>query len=436
MTQKLPPRRSSPTDKRKSSSSTRSKPAASSSRSSSGSRSSSSFKMPDMPKLKVPGRGRSSTAGFIVTAIIVLCVACGVGALLLNEGLGDDETTTRAPITPGSTRSTSTELPTRTSDAAAADWYSIYFTDAECLDEEERGEGLDSYIAETISQAEESVDIAVFELDSEPIVEALIELEEQGIPVRVVIDTDYEGESSINRLRRNGISVITDDRSAFMHNKFTVIDQRYVWVGSMNYMPNDIYCNNNNLVWFDSEALAANYTTEMDEMYNERSFGPRSAVNTPSEQLTIGGVSVENYFAPETEVAPLIGDLIGQAQNEILFMAFSFTHEDVGEAMLEMAEAGVKVQGVFERTGSDQSFSYYTIMNEENVPGVEIRQDGNPRIMHHKVIILDRQTVIFGSFNFTGNANDSNDENIVVVHDPTFASFFVEEFFWVWEQGQ
>lgn len=434
MTQKPPPRRSNPTDKSKRSSSTRSKPA-SSSRSSS-SRSSSSFKMPDMPKLKVPGRGRSSTAGFIVTALIVLCVACGVGALLLNEGLGDEETATRAPITPGSTRTTGDVLPTRTDDAAAADWYAVYFTDAECPDEEERGEGLDSIIAETISQAEESVDIAVFELDSEPIVEALIGLEEQGIPVRVVIDTDYEDESSINRLRRNGISVVTDDRSAFMHNKFTVIDQRYVWIGSMNYMPNDIYCNNNNLVWFDSEELAANYTTEMDEMYEERSFGPRSTVNTPAEQLNIGGVAVENYFAPEIEVAPIVGDLIRQAQNEILFMTFSFTHEDVGEAMLEMAEEGVTVQGVFETTGSDQSFSYYTIMNEENVPGVEIRRDGNPRIMHHKVIILDRQTVIFGSFNFTGSANDSNDENLVVVHDPTFASFFVEEFFWVWEQGR
>ncbi len=432
MTQKPPPRRSTPANK--SSSSSRAKPAAS--RSSAG-RSSTSFKMPDMPKLKGSGRGRNSIGviGAIVSGILVLCVACIFVVLTLNES-GDDDTTTRAPITPGNTRDTSTGLPPQTETGDAADWYAIYFTDAECLDEEERGEGLDSTIAETISQAEQSVDIAVFELDSEPIVEALIGLEEQGIPVRVVIDTDYEGESSINRLRRNGISVVTDDRSAFMHNKFTVIDNRYVWVGSMNYMPNDIYCNNNNLVWFDSPELAANYTTEMDEMYEERSFGPRSAVNTLAEQLTIGGVSVENYFAPETKVAPIIGDYIRQAQNEILFMAFSFTHEDVGETMLEMAEAGVTVQGVFETTGSDQSFSYYTIMNEENLPGVEIRRDGNPRTMHHKVIILDRQTVIFGSFNFTGNANDSNDENIVVVHDPTFASLFVEEFFWVWEQGR
>jgi len=392
--------------------------------------------LPDLSKMKLP-KGTGCASSFIVIAgIILFCLVGGFIALNLNEE-GDD-TATRAPITPGSTRVATTTLPTRTEDETSveADWYQIYFTDADCPPEEERGEGLDSIIAETISQAEVSVDIAVFELDSEPIVEALIGLEEQGIPVRVVVDTDYIEESSIRRLRRNGISVVEDDRSAFMHNKFTVIDGRYVWVGSMNYMPNDIYCNNNNLVWFDSPDLAANYTTEMDEMYNDGSFGPRSEVNTPAEQLDLYGVAVENYFAPETKVAPLIGEMVAQAQSEILFMAFSFTHEDIGEAMLERADQGVSVQGIFETTGSEQDFSYYTIMGEENLDAVQIRQDGNGRIMHHKVIILDRQTVIFGSFNFTGSANDSNDENIVVVHDPTFASYFVDEFFRLWEQAE
>ena len=205
--------------------------------------------LPDLSKMKLP-KGTGCASSFIVIAgIILFCLVGGFIALNLNEE-GDD-TATRAPITPGSTRVATTTLPTRTEDETPveADWYQIYFTDADCPSEEERGEGLDSIIAETISQAEVSVDIAVFELDSEPIVEALIGLEEQGIPVRVVVDTDYIEESSIRRLRRNGISVVEDDRSAFMHNKFTVIDGRYVWVGSMNYMPNDIYCNNNNLVW-------------------------------------------------------------------------------------------------------------------------------------------------------------------------------------------
>ena len=424
MTQKPPPRRSTPSSKPSASkSSTRSKPTTSSTRSAS-SRSSSKSGLSGLTLL---GGGCASTVT-VIGGLVLLCLVGAYLAFMVNEDDGEIAAT-RTPVTPV----TSNNPPTPFS-SEDADWYEVYFTDATCLPEDERGEGLDTFIAQTIAQAEVSVDIAVFELDSEPIVEALIGLEEQGIPVRVVVDTDYIEESSIRRLRRNGISVVEDDRSAFMHNKFTVIDERYVWVGSMNYMPNDVYCNNNNLVWFDSPELAANYTAEMNEMYEDRSFGPRSEVNTPAEQLNLYGVSVENYFAPETKVAPLIGELINQAESEILFMAFSFTHEDIGEAMLERADAGVTVQGVFETTGSNQDFSYYTIMTEENLPTVQIAQDGNSRVMHHKVIILDRQTVIFGSFNFTGNANDSNDENVVVIHDATFASYFVDEFLQVWAE--
>lgn len=316
-----------------------------------------------------------------------------------------------------------------------AGWYDIYFTDPQptCPAEEDRTGGLDELIAEDILQAQFQVDLAGFDIDAEPIVNALIELEDRGLIVRVVTDTDNEDLSAIRRLRRNGISVPTDDRSGLMHNKFIIIDSRYVWMGSMNFTTNGVYCNNNNFVRIDSPELATNYTAEMNEMYDDRSFGPRSPDATPAEQLVIGGVTVENYFAPEKRLIPLIAERVQNAQQEILFMAFSFTHDDLGEAMLDRAEAGVVVQGVFETTGSNTDFSYYPIMSEE---GLLVRQDGNGRIMHHKVIIIDRSITILGSFNFSNNANDRNDENILIVHDPTFASFFVEEFMAVWAEGK
>jgi len=221
-----------------------------------------------------------------------------------------------------------------------------------------------------------------------------------------------------------------------MHNKFIVIDGRFTWMGSLNFTSNGVYCNNNNLVRIDSPRLASNYITEMNEMYDGREFGPRSPVNTPNERLNINGVLVENYFAPEKELAPIIADLISQAQNDIKFMAFSFTHEDIGEAIFDRAEDGVNVQGVFETTGSNTDFSYYPDMAAAGLANLQVRQDGNPRIMHHKVIILDGATTILGSFNFTGNANDSNDENILIVHDPEFTSYFLEEFAAVWNNAR
>lgn len=316
------------------------------------------------------------------------------------------------------------------------DWYQIYFTDPTCPPEEARQGGLDEVIAEDLRQAELQVDVAAFDLDAAPMVNALIDLADRGVSVRVVTDSDNADQSSIRRLRNAGISVVEDKRSALMHNKFVVIDGRIVWTGSLNYTSNGAYCNNNNAIRLDSPRLAANYLAEMDEMYNERAFGPTSPVNTPNELLVLDGVRLQNYFGSETEIGPIIGAEIEQAQSEILFMAFSFTLDDIGEPILDKATAGVGVRGVFETSGATSESSYYGDMEAFGLPNLAVRLDGNPRIMHHKVIIIDGETVILGSFNFSSNANNSNDENILIVHDPGFASYFVEEFTAVWDEAE
>jgi phosphatidylserine/phosphatidylglycerophosphate/cardiolipin synthase-like enzyme len=164
-------------------------------------------------------------------------------------------------------------------------------------------------------------------------------------------------------------------------------------------------------------------------------FGPTSPVATPHRQLIVNDVLIETFFGPEERIAPVLATLIASAEQEILFLAFSFTHEEIGEAMLAQARGGVTVRGVFETTGSATPFSYYGRMRDAPLPTIEVRTDGNPRIMHHKVLVIDREVVAFGSFNFSASANNSNDENVLIVYDPEFASYFVEEFGFIWNEA-
>jgi len=352
--------------------------------------------------------------------------------------------TVRQPV-PTATTAADAPLPDQPGSAStpaetSADWYTIYFTTpaldgSPCADATRAGANdIDTIIARDVEAAQQQIDIAAFELNAEPIVNALLAAKARKLTVRVVIDSDHAGEESIRRLRRGGISVVEDQRSAFMHNKFVVIDNHTLWTGAMNFTDNDVYCNNNNTVRFVAPQLAANYTLEMDEMYVGRSFGPTSPDNTPAEVLTISGVRVENYFSPEKEkeLVNLLARTVARADSEILFMGFSFTNAAIGEAMLGRAEGGVTMRGVFETTGSSGEQSYYDDMRQIGLDNVQVRQDGNPRIMHHKVIIIDRQTTVFGSFNFSNNANNSNDENILIVYDPDFTKAFVQEFERVW----
>jgi phosphatidylserine/phosphatidylglycerophosphate/cardiolipin synthase-like enzyme len=56
-----------------------------------------------------------------------------------------------------------------------------------------------------------------------------------------------------------------------------------------------------------------------------------------------------------------------------------------------------------------------------------VLQDGNRYLMHHKVIVLDERTVVFGSFNFSANAEDNN-ENCLIVDSPELARLYLAEF--------
>ena len=371
---------------------------------------------------------KQKTTGVGILALLIIALSLIFGPELIEE--------LRLPELLDEFEGRQTTLPSRPVDGLSGDWYSIYFTNPTCPPEAERRGGVDETIAADIRQATLQVDLAGYDINSEPIVQALIDVRQRGITVRVVTDSDNADQPSVRRLRRNGISVVEDNRSGLMHNKFIVIDGRFVWMGSMNFTSNGAHCNNNNIVRFDVPHLAVNYTAEMDEMYVDRSFGPTSPINTPHKDFVYDGVWIENFFGPEIQLAPIIAQRVAAAQSHVHFMAFAFTHEEIGEAMLNRAYDGVEVRGVFELVGSNTDFSYFPPMSQSRLQNINVRQDGNPRMMHHKVIIVDRQTVIFGSFNFSDNANRRNDENIVIIHNAEFAGYFLEEFEAVWNEAR
>lgn len=305
-------------------------------------------------------------------------------------------------------------------------WYSVYFTQPTSSKGSSLRGGPDQSLADAIRAAHASVDVAVLQLNLWSIRDALLEAHQDGLKVRLVVESDYRDSSEIQQLEEAGIPVLGDRREGLMHNKFAIIDRQEVWTGSMNYTITDGYRNNNHLVRIRSSQLAENYTTEFEEMFVQDRFGPGSPANTPNPALTIDGVRLETCFAPDDGCAAKLVRLLGSAQKSVHFLAFSFTSDELAEAMLERIEAGVDIAGVMEETqvNSNSGTEFYRLRSA----GVDVRLDGNPRNMHHKVLIIDERIVVLGSFNFSFFADSRNDENLIVVSDPQFAARFQQEF--------
>lgn len=276
------------------------------------------------------------------------------------------------------------------------------------------------HLEELILSAQSSVHCAFYDLDLQNIIAALGE-RSRHVEVRVVLDDEpYGGTIS-------GDGVLVEDRSSRMHNKFCVVDGMYVWTGSFNPTAADNDVNDNNAVLMSSYYLAKNYEQEFGELW-KGDFSAGSPVPYPS--FVHNGMVVGNVFCPEDRCEEKVASLLGNASVSVYIMVFSFTSEKIADAMLFRRD--VEIRGVFDSSQAGSGYSQYKRLLGFGVP---VRKDRGKGKLHHKVFIIDNETVITGSYNPTASGSGENDENILILHDRGIASRYAEEFFRLWEEA-
>lgn len=209
--------------------------------------------------------------------------------------------------------------------------------------------------------------------------------------------------------------------SGLMHDKFCVLDDKTVWTGSFNPTYNGAYKENNNLVVVQSKLLAENYAVKFRDIKS----GKKSKVLHP--KLLLNGFLVENYFCPEDACESHVLRTLQSARSSIYFMTFSFTSDKIGDFLVN-SHGRLEVRGVMEKS----QLNDYTEFHKFNASNMSVRIDKNPSNMHHKVFIVDNETVITGSYNPTAGGNQKNRENILILQDSNLARQYVDEFEQVW----
>ncbi|MFN8410825.1 MAG: phospholipase D-like domain-containing protein [Anaerolineales bacterium] len=350
-------------------------------------------------------------------------------------------TQTTAPLSPPTTdpasnpsSQTLTEVQLPAGYGVIGPWYELYFTNPDSPLARQKTGGPDGPLVEAIDAARLSIDMAVYSLSLNSVRDALIRAHDRGVQVRVVMESDNLDRSDPQKLKDAGIPILGDRREGLMHDKFIVIDNSEVWTGSMNFTDSGTYEDNNNIMRIHSTKLAEDYTKEFEEMFLDDKFGPDVVAATPNPRVTIDGTPIDVYFSPDDGVQASFLDLINNAQKNIDFMAFSFTSDELGDAVRARAQAGVTVRGVMEDEQINSNVG--TEFDPFQQAGLDVLRDGNPGQMHHKVMIIDESIVIFGSYNFTNSAETRNDENLLVVYNAEIAQQFLAEFQRVYSQAQ
>ncbi len=289
-----------------------------------------------------------------------------------------------------------------------------------------------------INSAQNRIEVAALELEDREIGQALIRAAARGVRVRMFNDSDYRRETreslgvkSSSQARcetLQQVQVCYDGRNnALMHHKFVLIDDLGVWTGSTNLTWNAFERNNENSLWLPVRGLVDVYRAEFDTIY----AGQENGLGR-SERFQIGSTEGTVYFSPAggREGRGAVLDLLKRANREIWIAAFVLTDTRMMDALVQAHRRGVRVSAVIDARNLENS-------RDETLKqaGINVRKDGNPYTMHHKVIVVDGEWVITGSYNFTNSGFARNNENLLILRDSSLAQRYQREVEATWRAG-
>jgi competence ComEA-like helix-hairpin-helix protein len=294
-------------------------------------------------------------------------------------------------------------------------------------------------------------------------------------------DTNQDGKLSSEEIQQGdallivknaGIPVIDDTAdgskgSNLMHHKFVVIDGKTVIVTSANFTTSDVHGdfkatasrgNANNLLKIDNAQVAQLFTQEFNIMWGDGPGGKpdsKFGIKKPFRQVQkvrVGNATVAVQFSPTSPTVPweksvngLINKTLGSAKKSVDLALFVFSEQRLANTLEIESRRGVSVRALI-----DSNFIYRSYSEGLDMMGMswsgncQLETDNRPwkqplttvgvsplpigDRLHHKFGVVDGNTVITGSHNWSEAANHGNDETLLAINSPVVAAHFQREF--------
>jgi phosphatidylserine/phosphatidylglycerophosphate/cardiolipin synthase-like enzyme len=133
--------------------------------------------------------------------------------------------------------------------------------------------------------------------------------------------------------------------------------------------------------------------------------------------------SIEVYFSPRGGCIAAIVKHCLDAKTSIKVQAYGFSSPVIADALINAKKRGVAVSLILDRSNNTSKYSQAKHVSQSDIA---VWIDSKHSIAHNKVMIIDDDQVITGSFNFSDNAENSNAENLVIICDKPTAKKYTD----------
>ena len=128
--------------------------------------------------------------------------------------------------------------------------------------------------------------------------------------------------------------------------------------------------------------------------------------------------TIEVHFSPNGGCTETVVKELRAAKSTIRVQAYLFTSVPIAKALVDAHKRGVDVRVILDQSQRTDKYSSADFMAHA---GILTLIDAKHAVAHNKVMVIDGETVVTGSFNFTKAADEKNAENLLVIRDKATA---------------
>jgi phosphatidylserine/phosphatidylglycerophosphate/cardiolipin synthase-like enzyme len=299
-------------------------------------------------------------------------------------------------------------------------WYFTDVTDVQFPDSEtpsllystESKNDLRQTYHNAIQKAKKSITFVIYTLTDPTIIKSLKDKSLEGCDVKVICHAD---KSSVGLEEKLGpkVELLKRFTKGLMHLKVLVIDDKETWIGSANMTTASLRHHNNLVAAIDSVALAHFAKAKADSF----TITDRKA-NFPHKVFHIGNQKLELCFLPDDKTGVTrINNLIRSAKKTLRIAMFTWTRQDLANAVIDAKKRGVDVRVALDsNSAAGASSEIYQLLKKKGIP---VKLNKGNTLLHHKFMYIDGKTLVNGSANWTASAFTKNDDCFFILHDLT-----------------
>ena len=142
-----------------------------------------------------------------------------------------------------------------------------------------------------------------------------------------------------------------------------------------------------------------------------------------TDPIKISPNEVDVFFSPQGGCTEAIVRTLDQAKSSVLIQAYSFTSAPIAKSVVDAHKRGVHTEVILDKSQRTEKYSSADFLAHA---GIKVLIEDKHKIAHNKIIVIDSNTVITGSFNFTKAAEEGNAENLLIIRSVDLAAKYTD----------